>query len=198
MQQRENEGGTGRCLCGAVTYRFEGRPSSVGLCQCERGQRQSGSAFLIGVVFPMEAVTIEGALSTFESRVWTCPAGQPYYYEGPTGFWIVNPGTELLGNSIGGCQSTGKGYWYIAPTTQNWMDPAKNNFQMVNLPVGAFVNNRAHACYDGIFGEGEAGIAGVNQLQPKIDGDNNKQNIVAQFTGFTASRIRNRGVFRPD
>jgi hypothetical protein len=59
-------GGTGGCLCGAVRYRYEGEPSSIGLCQCERCQRQSGSAFLIGVIFPQEAVTIEGKLATFE------------------------------------------------------------------------------------------------------------------------------------
>jgi hypothetical protein len=43
-------GGTGGCLCGAVRYRYEGEPTAVGLCQCERCQGQSGSAFLIGVV----------------------------------------------------------------------------------------------------------------------------------------------------
>jgi hypothetical protein len=58
--------GTGRCLCGAVRYRYEGEPTSIGLCQCRRCQRQSGSAFLIGVIFPKEAVTIEGRLATFE------------------------------------------------------------------------------------------------------------------------------------
>lgn len=68
MKQQDQQGGTGGCLCGAVRYRFQGRPSSVGLCQCERCQRQSGSAFLIGVVFPREAVTIEGELATYESR----------------------------------------------------------------------------------------------------------------------------------
>lgn len=61
-------GGTGGCLCGAVRYRYVGEPSAVGLCQCERCQRQSGSAFLIGVVFPRDAVTIEGELRTFEAR----------------------------------------------------------------------------------------------------------------------------------
>lgn len=59
-------GGTGGCLCGAIRYRYEGEPSSIGLCQCERCQRQSGSSFLIGVVFPLEAVTIEGPLATYE------------------------------------------------------------------------------------------------------------------------------------
>ena len=41
-------GGAGGCICGAVRYRYVGQPSAVGLCQCERCQRQSGSAFLIG------------------------------------------------------------------------------------------------------------------------------------------------------
>lgn len=68
MKERGKQGGSGRCLCGAVRYRYEGEPSSVGLCQCERCQRQSGSAFLIGVVFPREAVTIEGDLRTYEAR----------------------------------------------------------------------------------------------------------------------------------
>ena len=64
-----NSGGTGGCLCGAVRYRYEGDPSAVGLCQCDRCQRQSGSAFLIGVVFPKEAVRIEGTLATFEAKI---------------------------------------------------------------------------------------------------------------------------------
>ena len=73
-------GGTGGCLCGAVRYRYEGESSAIGLCQCERCQRQSGSAFLIGVIFPKEAVKIEGKLASFEhtiegNRLWRhfCP-----------------------------------------------------------------------------------------------------------------------------
>ena len=42
-------GGTGHCLCGAVQYRYEGEPITIGLCQCDRCQTQSGSAFLISV-----------------------------------------------------------------------------------------------------------------------------------------------------
>jgi hypothetical protein len=58
--------GTGGCLCGGVRYRYEGDPTSIGLCQCRRCQRQSGSSFLIGVIFPKENVSIEGKLATFE------------------------------------------------------------------------------------------------------------------------------------
>jgi hypothetical protein len=63
-----------------VRYRYEGEPSAIGLCQCERCQRQSGSSFLIGVIFAKEAVKIEGKLATFEhiidgNRLWRhfCP-----------------------------------------------------------------------------------------------------------------------------
>ena len=68
MTESSNGGGTGHCLCGAVQYRYKGEPSTIGVCQCDRCQRQSGSAFLIGVIFPKEAVTIEGKLATYEAK----------------------------------------------------------------------------------------------------------------------------------
>ena len=58
--------GAGGCLCGAVRYRFDQPPSAIGLCQCQHCQRQSGSAFLIGVVFPYAAVTFAGRYATYE------------------------------------------------------------------------------------------------------------------------------------
>ena len=59
---------TGGCLCRAIRYRCMADPSSMGLCQCERCQRQSGSAFLIAIVFPREAVTfVQGKLRTYAS-----------------------------------------------------------------------------------------------------------------------------------
>ncbi len=61
---------TGGCLCGAVRYRCSGPPDRVGLCQCERCQRQSGSAFLIAVVYDKSAVTIEqGELKTYTAQI---------------------------------------------------------------------------------------------------------------------------------
>ena len=50
---------TGGCLCGAVRYRCAGEPDSTGLCQCDRCQRQSGSSFLIAVVYPRDSIEID-------------------------------------------------------------------------------------------------------------------------------------------
>src|SRR5260370_30338725 len=62
-------GGTGHCLCRAVQYHYEGDPITIGLCQCDRCQRQSGSAFFISVIFPRHAETITGPLPTYEARI---------------------------------------------------------------------------------------------------------------------------------
>ena len=94
----------------------------------------------------------------------------------------------LIGNSMGGCQSIGKGFWYVPPAGQD------SSFQLKFQPVGKFINNRAHSCYDGVFGETDTGVKS-EQLFPKVDGDNTKKNLVAQFDGFTAFRIRNRGIW---
>ncbi|MEO8136339.1 MAG: G8 domain-containing protein, partial [Betaproteobacteria bacterium] len=117
-----------------------------------------------------------------------CPPAFPVYFEPPTGFWIVNPATVMIGNSMGGCQSIGKAFWYVPPAGQD------SSFQLKFQPVGKFINNRAHSCYDGVFGETDTGIKS-EQLFPKVDGDNTKKNLVAKFDGFTAFRIRNRGIW---
>lgn len=59
----------GGCLCGAVRYRCHGEPQSMGLCQCERCQRQSGSSFLIAMVYPVDSVVIEkGELAVYSAE----------------------------------------------------------------------------------------------------------------------------------
>ena len=63
-----NEDIAGGCLCGAVRYHASAPPQSMGLCQCERCQRQSGSAFLIATVFDKQAVNITGKLKTYTAR----------------------------------------------------------------------------------------------------------------------------------
>ena len=59
---------TGSCLCEQVRYSSKKPPISVGLCQCERCQKQSGSAFLIATVFEKTAVSIQGELSAYVAK----------------------------------------------------------------------------------------------------------------------------------
>ena len=111
------------------------------------------------------------------------PGDGAYYTEPPTGFWIINPTAILEGNSVAGCQGQGRGYWYLASLSTKF------------LPIGMFRNNRAHGCYDGIFGEPEAPVDSAQQLFPTTTADNAGENLIARFEGFTASRIRNRAVW---
>jgi len=64
---------TGGCLCGAVRYAIDGQPvpGRQLLCHCCDCQKQTGSAFLSGVAFVSDLVTITGELTTF-----TMPGGQ--------------------------------------------------------------------------------------------------------------------------
>jgi len=126
------------------------------------------------------------------------PGGNfPYYVEAASGFWIVNPGTVLEGNSISGCQGTGIGYWYVPPTAAS-PSGGKERY----LPVGKFSNNRVHGCNNGFFAE-ELLATVSGQIAPRLgatyDMTTEKMtplpNIVAHFNGLTATRIRNRGIW---
>jgi hypothetical protein len=118
-----------------------------------------------------------------------CPAAQPVYIEPASGFWILNPGTQLTNNIIDGCQGVGVGYWYVPPQL-----PSNNQF----LPVGTFRNNRVSACFDGLFGEGAYSEFSSSLLHPTVDGTAATRNLLAEFDGLTAARIRDRGVWIRD
>lgn len=61
-----SEGITGRCLCGAVTYRCDGEPMSTAICHCDDCQRASGSTFSILAIFDSDDFHVEGdSLATF-------------------------------------------------------------------------------------------------------------------------------------
>jgi hypothetical protein len=115
-----------------------------------------------------------------------------FYTEQSSGFWIGNPGTVLQGNSIGGCQGSGKAYWYVPPKVDPLTGVSPKNETV------SFLNNRAHACFDGVFGEEEAPVVS-EQMFPTVDGlptsNLNALNVVAHFKGLTATRIRNRGLW---
>jgi hypothetical protein len=52
---------SGGCLCGEVRFEAEGAPLWVGHCHCVMCRRQSGAAFLTGLIYRAAAVTWSAA-----------------------------------------------------------------------------------------------------------------------------------------
>ncbi len=66
---------TGRCNCGAVSWRIDGAALAVAACHCTNCRAQSGAAFSVNIVAKAREVTIEGSIKTFEDNVTA--SGQP-------------------------------------------------------------------------------------------------------------------------
>ena len=127
-----------------------------------------------------------------------CDAGQ-IYLEPATGFWIVNPTIRLNGNSIGGCQGEGKGYWYVPPFRGSFQTKKfipVGTFTGVGDPHGEFTNNRVHGCDSGLYSGDQQDIS-AEALQPYQNGIKSDTNhaTMAEFTGVTATRNRFRGIW---
>ena len=56
---------TGGCLCGRVRYMARDASQRGHICHCRDCQRYTGSAFATGMVFPADAIAIEGELQSF-------------------------------------------------------------------------------------------------------------------------------------
>lgn len=56
---------SGRCLCGAVTYRADGPPIVVAQCHCEECRRLSGTGHTVGAMFHISNVTVNGQLGRY-------------------------------------------------------------------------------------------------------------------------------------
>lgn len=57
---------TGRCLCGAVTYRLTVDPVAARICWCHDCQRIAANG-TVNVVVPTDALEIQGALAEYVS-----------------------------------------------------------------------------------------------------------------------------------
>jgi hypothetical protein len=120
-----------------------------------------------------------------------CPPNK--YYEPASGFWIINPATKLIGNSIGGCQGAGRAYWFVPPRTAG----NSGKPQLADLkfkPIGTFRNNRAHSCLAGLYGEPENDIFS-EQLLPHKDGKQEEESVFNVVDGLTVTRMRDRGIW---
>ena len=59
----------GHCLCGSVQYEFDETQAAMKLhCHCKDCQRVTGSGKATVIMFPQDAVNIEGEYKTFASR----------------------------------------------------------------------------------------------------------------------------------
>ncbi|MGE4611561.1 MAG: GFA family protein, partial [Paracoccaceae bacterium] len=79
---------TGKCLCGAVTYKVDGQPIVVAQCHCDECRRLSGTGHTVGAMFSDEAITLSGPLSEFKylsdknsevTKTFCARCGSPIY-----------------------------------------------------------------------------------------------------------------------
>lgn len=59
---------SGGCSCGRVRFSAEDDPTFVAVCHCSGCQKASGSAFAVIIALPAKAVTITGAVTTYDSK----------------------------------------------------------------------------------------------------------------------------------
>ncbi len=94
---------TASCACGNLTVTTSGEPSEVYACSCLNCQRESGSAFSYGAIYPETAVSIAG-----ERRVWRRHADSGRWVEtefcptcGVTVCYRMESSPEVIGVSAG-------------------------------------------------------------------------------------------------
>lgn len=60
---------TGRCLCGAIAYEYDGPVGPAGYCHCADCRRVTGSAFNVGVEFESKRLRfVSGTPRSFTKR----------------------------------------------------------------------------------------------------------------------------------
>lgn len=58
---------TGGCLCGAVRFRITAQPIAMRLCWCRLCQYLASGNATVNVVFPSDALSVEGELRDYQS-----------------------------------------------------------------------------------------------------------------------------------
>jgi len=56
---------TGSCLCGAVTYSFEGAPKTTAICHCTDCQKSTGSPFATLMLVSKKKIQQDGEVITY-------------------------------------------------------------------------------------------------------------------------------------
>ena len=94
---------TASCGCGNLTATVSGEPSEVYVCSCHNCQRESGSAFSYGAMYPQTAVSIAG-----ERKIWRRHVDSGRWLEtefcptcGVTVCYRMEAAPETVGVSVG-------------------------------------------------------------------------------------------------
>ncbi|AUH33744.1 GFA family protein [Paracoccus tegillarcae] len=58
---------TGRCLCGASSYRTESKPINIRVCHCKLCQKATGAPFFARVLVPLDELNIAGPVQWHNS-----------------------------------------------------------------------------------------------------------------------------------
>lgn len=57
---------TGSCQCGQIQYTVEGESLMTYACHCKDCQKRTGSAFSMGAVYPLTALSVTGELTAWK------------------------------------------------------------------------------------------------------------------------------------
>jgi hypothetical protein len=119
-----------------------------------------------------------------------------------SGFWITNVLNTFTGNSIGGCQGQGRGFWYLPINTGTCgtQDIAEANTPLLAEGLGVsdaglFADNRAHACYTGLDTAPDIGTNGATISSCPLQPQYSNEDVYTEIEGMTATRNRNRGIW---
>lgn len=63
----DNSNNTGKCQCGAISYRIEGDPLRMAQCHCEDCRRASGTSHMSLAFFQQDQVSINGETGSYAS-----------------------------------------------------------------------------------------------------------------------------------
>ena len=120
---------TGHCLCGAISYTYDGEPEAVVLCHCGDCQRHTGSAFSVNVLVPRASLEIKGNPKSHQTtgaenghlrdRLFCGDCGTPILtvlHERPD-LIIVKAGTL---DDTSGISPVAEIWWR---RSQDWLDP---------------------------------------------------------------------------
>ena len=114
------------------------------------------------------------------------------YYEPASGFWIINPGTKLIGNSIAGCQGVGRAYWYVPPTGPG--DTKNPDLKHLKFkPIGRFRNiariRATPACTS------SRRTPSFRAAAPHLGRAPEGASVFNVVDGLTVTRMRDRGIW---